>query len=132
MTPELTHLAYSVLLLFVVVMIHATAGILQNGGLVMANNRDNLPPPTVFGARAKRLVDNMRENMLIFAPLVLIATVANISNQWTVLGAQLFFFARVAHAIVYLAGWPVVRPLFWLAGVIACALILLAVLGTLN
>ena len=62
---------------------------------------------------------------------VLTAAVANISNQWTLLGAQLFFYARVAHAITYLAGWPIIRPLFWLAGVVACALILLALFGIL-
>ncbi len=132
MTPELTYLAYSILLMFICIMIHASTGIRQNGGLTMANARDNLPTPSVFGARAKRLVENSKENMLIFAPLVLIAAVANISNQWTILGAQLFFFARVAHAIVYLAGWPIVRPLLWLAGVVACAFIFLAVLGILN
>lgn len=132
MTPELTYLAYSILLMFICIMIHASTGIRQNGGLTMANARDNLPAPSVFGARAKRLSENMKENVLIFAPLVLIAAVANISNQWTILGAQLFFFARVAHAIVYLAGWPIVRPLLWLAGVVACAFFFLAVLGILN
>jgi uncharacterized MAPEG superfamily protein len=131
MTPELTYLAYSIVLLFIVVMIHAGTGIRQNGGLVMANSRDNLPAPTVFGARAKRLVDNSRENTLIFAALVLTAAAANISNPWTILGAQIFFYARVVHAITYLAGWPIVRPLFWLAGVVGCALILLALFGIL-
>jgi uncharacterized MAPEG superfamily protein len=132
MTPELTYLAYSISLLFVIVMIHASTGIRQNGGLVMANARDNLPPPSTFGARAKRLSENMKENLLIFAPLVLIATVAGVSNQWTILGAQIFLYARIAHTIVYLAGWPIIRPLFWLAGVVGCALIFLAVLGILN
>jgi uncharacterized MAPEG superfamily protein len=132
MTPELTYLAYSVLLLWIIVMVHAATAIRQNGGLTMANARDNLPAPSVFGARAKRLVENSKENMLIFAPLVLIAAAANISNQWTILGAQLFFFARIAHAIIYLAGWPIIRPLAWLAGVVACAMIFLAVLGILN
>jgi uncharacterized MAPEG superfamily protein len=132
MTPELTYLTYSILLLFIVVMIQASANIRQHGGLVLANNRDNLPPSNTFPARAKRNVENLRENLWFFAPLVLIAAVANISNQWTVLGAQVFFWARVGHAIIYLAGWPVIRPLFWFAGVVACALIFLAVLGILN
>ena len=131
MTPELTYLAYSIVLLYVVVFIQASAGIRQNGGLVMANNRDNLPAPGTFLARAKRNVDNLRENLWFFAPGVLIAAIAGISNQWTVLGAQIFFFARVAHAITYIAGWPFIRPLFWFAGVIGCALIFLALFGIL-
>lgn len=132
MTPELTYLAYCVLLLFIIIMIHAATGIRQNGGLTMANARDNLPEPSVFGARAKRLVENSKENMLLFAPLVLIAAAANISNSWTILGAQIFFFARIGHALVYLAGVPIIRPLFWLAGVVGCAFIFLALLGILN
>lgn len=132
MSVELTYLAYTIALFFVVVLIQATAGVGQHGGLTLANSRDNLPPPNTYLARTKRLVDNFRENLWFFAPLVLIAAVADISNQWTVLGAQVFFFARLGHAIWYIAGWPIVRPLFWLAGVIGCALIFLALFGILN
>jgi len=131
MSVELTYLAYTIALFFVVVMVQATAGIQQYGGKVLANNRDNLAPRNTYAARTKRLVDNFRENLWFFTPLVLIAAVAEISNQWTVLGAQLFFWSRLAHAVWYIAGWPVVRPLFWLAGVIACALIFLALFGIL-
>lgn len=131
MTPELTYLAYSIVLLFVIIMIQASAGIRQNGGLVMANARDNLPAPTTFSARAKRNVDNMRENLWLFAPGILIAAIIDLSNQWTLLGAQIFFFARVLHSIAYLAAWPIVRPIFWFAGIIACALIYLALFGIL-
>jgi hypothetical protein len=51
MTPELTYLAYTIALFFVVVFIQATTAILNNGGIAMANNRDNLKPPTVLQAR---------------------------------------------------------------------------------
>jgi uncharacterized MAPEG superfamily protein len=131
MTPELTYLAYSVILLFVIVFIQASANIRTMGGLALANNRDNLPAPSTFGARAKRNVENLRENLWFFAPAVLIAAIVGTSNQWTILGAQIFFFARVAHAITYLAGWPFIRPLFWLAGIVGCALIFLALFGIL-
>lgn len=131
MTPELTYLAYSIILLFVIIMIQASAGIRQNGGLVMANARDNLPAPSTFAARAKRNVDNMRENLWLFAPGILIAAIVGISNQWTLLGAQIFFVARLVHSITYLAGWPIIRPIFWFAGVIGCALIYLALFGIL-
>ncbi|MBL8537483.1 MAG: MAPEG family protein [Hyphomonadaceae bacterium] len=129
MTLELTYLAYSIAVFFVVVLVQATAGILNNGGMAMANSRDSLKPPTNFQARMKRLTDNYRENLWFFAPLVLIAAIAGVSNQWTVLGAQLFLYGRVAHAIWYAFGWPFVRPLFWLAGVIGCILIFLALFG---
>ena len=131
MTVELTYLAYTIALFFVVVMVQATAGIRQYGGMTLANNRDNLPPRNTCAARTKRLTDNFRENLWFFVPLVLIAAIANISNQWTILGVQIFFWARLAHAVWYIAGWPLIRPLFWLAGVIACVLIFFALFGIL-
>lgn len=131
MTPELTYLAYAIIWLFVIIMIQASAGIRQNGGVAMANARDNLPPPSTFSARAKRNVDNMRENLWLFAPGILIAAIAGVSNQWTILGAQIFLVTRVLHSIAYLAGWPIIRPLLWFAGVIGCALIFLALFGIL-
>jgi uncharacterized MAPEG superfamily protein len=131
MTPELTYLAYSIALFFLVVLVQAYSSVANNGALAMANNRDNLKAPTPFQARMKRLTDNYRENLWFFAPLVLIAAVADISNQWTVLGVQLFFWSRVAHAVWYAAGWPVVRPLFSLAGIVGCAMIFLALFGIL-
>jgi len=129
MTVELTYLAYTIGLFFAVVMAQATTGILNNGGIAMANSRDNLKPPTVLQARMKRLTDNFRENLWFFAPLILIANAAGVSNDWTVMGAQVFFWSRLAHAVWYAAGWPIIRPLFWFAGVVACALIFLAIFG---
>lgn len=131
MSVELTYLAYTIALFFVVVFVQAGAGVRNNGGLAMMNNRDNLKPPTVFQARMKRLTDNFRENLWFFAPLILIAAISGISNQWTVLGAQIFFFSRILHAVWYAFGWPILRALFWLAGVIACVLIFLALFGVL-
>ena len=132
MTVELTYLAYTIALFFVVVMVQALTGIMNNGVVAMMNNRDNLKPPTVIQARTKRLTDNFRENLWFFAPLVLIAAIAGVSNPWTVLGVQIFFWARLAHAVWYIAGWPLVRPVFWFAGLVACAMIFLALFGVLS
>lgn len=123
MTVELTMLLYSTLLLLVLIGIPAVESILKNGALVQAGSRDDMPEPTLFNKRATRLSNNMIENLALFAPLVLIANVAEISTGTTVLGAQIFFFARVIHAIIYLAGWPMIRPVFWMAGVVGTLMI---------
>jgi hypothetical protein len=52
----------------------------------------------------------MQENLVIFSAVVLVANAVGVSNDSTALGASIFFFARVAHAIVYAFGWPVIRP----------------------
>jgi len=55
----------------------------------------------------------MIENMVLFVPLVFLVIASGKSNQWTVLGAELFFWGRVAYALIYLAGFPWVRTLAW-------------------
>src|SRR5262245_50811700 len=132
MTTEFLMLTLSVGLLLLLVLIQATAGILAQGLVTMANNRDNLPAPKTFQARTLRVVDNHREGLIMFAPLVIAAALMQVSNSWTVLGAQMFFYARVAHAVVYLAGWPMIRPLFWSVSMAGIVLILLALVGVLS
>jgi uncharacterized MAPEG superfamily protein len=60
---------------------------------------------------------------VLFAALVLIAVVSGKTNSTTLLGAQLFFWARLAHAGVYLAGIPWLRTLVWTVSVVGLILI---------
>ena len=113
MTPELTMLAYSVALLLALILIQASIGIATIGLMPLIGSRDNLPAPGPLLARAKRVVDNHREGLTVFAPLILIAAVGGTHNHWTVMGSQLFFYSRLAHAGVYLAGLPWIRPLIY-------------------
>jgi len=129
MSIELTMLALSVGLLFVLVMIQSIAGTQAQGIEKMAGNRDSLGAPSAWQARTKRIVDNHREGLIMFAPLALIAADAGISNTLTVWGAQLFFYSRVAHAVVYLAGLPWIRPLFWTIGIVGTVMMFLALFG---
>ena len=129
MTIELTMLAYSVALLFLLILVQGLSGVLAQGLPEMAGSRDNLPDPKPFQARTKRVVDNHREGLALFAPLVLIAAVAHISNPSTVLGAQLFFYARVVHALLYLVGVPWIRPLAWGVGIAGTVLVFAPLAG---
>ena len=98
MTPELYYLLWSVALTVVLVLV-ATLGATQQVGLpTLAGNRENLPEMTGWAGRAERAHRNMLESLVLFAILVLAARALNISNGMTVLGAQLFFWGRVAHA----------------------------------
>lgn len=129
MTTELTMLVYATALLLVLVVIQAVAGVRSQGLMPLANSRDGLPAPTGFHARMLRVVDNHREGLTMFAPLVLAAHVANIHSDMTVLGAQLFLGARAAHAVWYMLGLPFVRPLIWTVGLVGIGMILKALLG---
>lgn len=129
LTIELTMLALSVALLFVLVMIQAMAGVQSQGLWPMAGPRDSLQPVASWHARTLRCVDNHREGLIMFAPLALIAAHLDIHTTMTVWGAQLFFYSRVAHAVVYLAGLPYIRPAFWGIGIVGTLMMFLALFG---
>ena len=54
---------------------------------------------------------------------MLVAVVAGKTNDMTLLGAQLFFWARLAYAAIYVAGIIWVRTLAWLISVVGLILI---------
>ena len=55
----------------------------------------------------------MLENLVLFAILVLAAQVSGKTNAQTALGAELFFWARVAYVPCYVLGLVGVRTLAW-------------------
>ena len=128
MTPELMMLLYSALLLLVIILLQAGLAIAQNGLRAQAGSRDSLPEPSVLRARLLRLSANMQENLVMFAIVVLVANAAGVSNETTVLGASIFFYARLAHAVIYAFGWPMIRPLFYFVSLYGMIIIALEVL----
>jgi len=128
MKPEMMLLAWAVALTLVQMLIAASGAASQYGVMPLFGNRDGLPALTGWAGRAQRAHRNMLENLVLFAALVLITTVAGKTNSTTLLGAQLFFWARAAYAVIYLAGIPYLRTAAWLVSVIGLVLIFLQVL----
>lgn len=128
MSVELLMLVYSAVLFLVVILMQAGLAISQNGLMTQAGSRDNLPEPTVLRKRMQRLTGNIQENLVMFAIVVLVAHAAGVSNDTTALGATIFFYARVAHAIVYAFGWPMIRPLLYFVSLYGLVVILLEIL----
>ena len=72
--------------------------------------------------------DNAIENLVIFAPLVLISDALNVRNGITAFACALYFWSRLAHVVVYTAGWPIARTVAFAGGFIAQALLLIEIL----
>ena len=70
-----------------------------------------LPTPELpdWVVRANRTHINLVENLPSFAALVLVAHVAGAANGTTAAAAAVFFWARLAHALVFLFGIPYLR-----------------------
>jgi len=123
MKPELALLVWAVLLTFVQMLLAVTGAIFQVGLPALAANREGLAPCTGWAGRAGRAHHNMLENLVLFAALVLVAVATGRANGTTLLGAQIFFWARLAYALVYLAGIPWLRTAVWTVSVVGLALI---------
>lgn len=123
MSPDLKYLLFSTILAFVQVLV-AAMGANQAVGLnTLAGNREGLGELTGWAGRAKRAHLNMIENMVLFAALVLIAVAAGKANAMTAMGAMIFFWGRLAYAVIYVAGIAWLRTLAWFVSVIGMAMI---------
>lgn len=91
-------------------------------------NRDTPRQMTGWAGRAQRAHRNMLESLPAFAALVLAAQATGKFSALTGFAAQLFFFARVAHALIYIAGIPVLRSVAWLTGLVGLILLVIAIL----
>ncbi len=129
MTIDLTMLAWSAALCLVLALPY-TIGLNKTFGLpILVGNRENFPTVEGWIGRAKRAHMNMLENIAPFAALVLIAHVAGKADASTALGAQLFFWARLVHAVVYIAGLPWIRTAAYGVSLVGMVMIFLKIVG---
>ena len=129
MTPELVYLTWSaglaaLLWMPYMLMRFAVWGIPMTVGYPM-----DPPPLPLWATRSYRAHMNMVENLVVFATLVLVAHAAGINTATTALGAAIFFWARVAHAIVHILGLPWLRTLAFLAGWAGSVMIFIAIVA---
>jgi len=128
MSPDLKYLLFSTILCFVQMLVAATGANQAVGLPTLAGNREGLPEITGWAGRAKRAHLNMIENLVLFAALVLIAVAAGKANAMTATGAMIFFWSRLAYAVIYVAGISWLRTAAWFVSVIGIAIIAIELL----
>jgi uncharacterized MAPEG superfamily protein len=110
MTTDLWMLVYSALLCLSLPGVYLFGRSAAPGGLAWGfGNRDVPLDVAPWVGRAVRAHLNLLENLAPAAILVLVAHVAGKANASTALGATLFFWGRVFHALLYIAGIPYAR-----------------------
>ena len=95
------------------------------------NPKPNDKPQSPWAQRLYFAHTNAVENLIIFAPLVLILDAQGHSTESTVIACAVYFWARLAHAVIYTMGVPVLRTLAFTVGFLAQASLALAVFGKL-
>ncbi len=127
MTTELCMLLWSVVLGLLQILLTATCSLGQRGLDWAASARDEVKPPlSGVGGRLDRARANFLETFPLFATAVLAAHVLQQHDQLTVLGAQLYFWARLLYVPVYAAGIPYLRTLIWAVSIAGIVLLLVA------
>jgi uncharacterized MAPEG superfamily protein len=110
MTQEITILLAVLLLLYSLTAIQVILKMKSNGTVTALGPRDNIPfPPPGLEGRIYRAIDNLKESLHFFVPLILLTAILGISNQYTLLGAQIYLAGRVLHVPLYLWGIPGLR-----------------------
>ncbi len=116
MTSELTILTWVVALTALMWVPYALNTIMVRGIKDAVGYPVDPKPVAPWATRLKAAHYNAIENLVVFAALVLTLNAAGISNETTVLACQVYFWARLAHVLVYGFGIPWVRTLAFAAG----------------
>lgn len=122
MGTELQMLAWAIVLGLVHLMLDAGMKTSERGLAWNASARDgDARPLGPVAGRINRSWSNFLETFPMFAAAVLAVVLAERTGEGTALGAQLYFWARLAYIPAYAAGIPYVRSLIWavsLAGIV--------------
>jgi uncharacterized MAPEG superfamily protein len=128
LTPELFWLTLTVIMTGLLWVPYVLNRMMVRGvGGAMANPSRGAAPHADWATRLMFAHDNAAENLIVFGPLVLILAQIDYSTKWTVYACMVYFWARLAHLIVYTLGLPVFRTLAFLVGFAAQVVLALAI-----
>ena len=130
MTTDLRMLVWTALLSLLLPSLYAAGRLSRPGGVAWGfGNRDTPIEAPPWVGRAVRAHANLIENLPPFIILVVAAHLTGRTNDTTALGATIFFWARVAHAIIYTAGIVYLRTAAFAVSLAGEVLILSQLLG---
>ena len=93
-------------------------------GLLNAVGYPESPKPqSPWADRLMKAHANAVENLVVFAPLVLLAHVTGVTNSAVATAAAVYFWARLVHAAAYTFAVPWVRTIAFALGFFAQAVI---------
>src|SRR5467141_4730083 len=122
MSTDLKYLAFTAILTATLWIPYVIAQVTTNGPLKPQNYVDPTPRPLpLWGKRADRAYVNAVETFAPFAALVIVVHLAGKANAMTAFWAASYFWVRLAHAVVYLLGIPLVRTVLFTLGYVAIA-----------
>ena len=111
MSDELTFLTYVVLLTALLWVPYILNQISAQGLVNAVGYQDNPAALASWAQRLKAAHYNAVENLVVFAPLVIIVEILQISSSVTAISCMVYFYARLVHALSYTFAIPWVRTI---------------------
>ncbi|HLY04511.1 MAG TPA: MAPEG family protein [Rhizomicrobium sp.] len=124
---ELQILFCAILLGLIQLILAVATGLPSVGLSWAAGPRDEARShPGRIAGRLERAFENFLETFPFFAASVLLVHVLNKSTHTSVLGSQIYIWARVLYVPAYVIGIPFVRTLIWAASLAGILMVLAA------
>lgn len=95
----------------------------------LKNPQPDVRPHADWAYRLAQAHRNAIENLVVFAPLAITMHMLGLGSGGTALAAALFFWSRVAHAVIYTFGIPLLRTIAFVVGFGSQATLLLRIFG---
>lgn len=128
MKPELLYLALATALTGLLWVPYILDRLAVRGLLDAVGYPENPKPQSPWAQRLIKAHANAVENLVVFAPLVLLAHITGVTSAAVGTAAMVYFWARVVHALAYTFAVPWIRTLAFAVGFFAQAVIAWALL----
>jgi uncharacterized MAPEG superfamily protein len=126
---ELKMLLYSAILGIVQLLAAAHFSTLQRGVKWNLSPRDQKTPElTGVAGRLDRAFKNFMETFPFFIAAILMVQITQMQSTSSMIGAHLYFWARLVYVPLYAAGIPGVRTLIWLISFVGLIMVLAALI----
>jgi uncharacterized MAPEG superfamily protein len=93
----------------------------------MDNPKPGAKPQSAWAMRMYFAHTNAVENLVIFGILVLVADSLGISTPLTVAASAIYFWARLAHFVIFALGIPILRTITFAIGFAAQVVMVLSI-----
>jgi uncharacterized MAPEG superfamily protein len=72
---------------------------------------------------------NAVENLVVFAPLVILVQMLSLNNETTALACMVYFFTRLSHYICFTLAVPLLRVITFAVGFVVQLILAFTLLG---
>lgn len=130
LSPELFWLTVTALMTAVIWVPYILNRIMEVGLWgALRNPEPDAHARAAWAGRMQAAHTNAVENLVVFAPLAIAVHVTGMGTASTALAAAVYFFARLAHILIYAFGVPGLRTVAFFVGFLAQIVLGLTLLG---